>query len=85
MPGVKALVKSAYIRANAIIHKKSKPFEIHSGPPQTYNWQQGCRAQWIDNDRVIFNVLRNGGYRAAILSVRDGKITDEFPLPVQDA
>lgn len=153
MPGVKALVKSAYIRANAIIHKKRKPFYIHSSlitgielitpdcaahesffgyydkrpdngrglliyneteaptsrepdpahpltvnildldtrstvcsaRSETYNWQQGCRAQWIDNDRVIFNVLRNGAYRAAILSVRDGKITDEFPLPVQDA
>lgn len=54
-----------------------------AGTTNTYNWQQGARAQWMDDDHVIFNTLHEGRYCAAIFNVKDGK-TEYMAYPVQD-
>ncbi len=52
----------------------------------SYNWQQGCRLQWLDNDQFIFNIYdeRLNRYRAKLVS-RYGDVMEIFDAPVQDA
>ena len=44
-------------------------------------WQMGCRAQWLDNGRVIFNDYDGKDYISRVVDVR-GKELDRFPFPV---
>lgn len=50
-----------------------------------YNWQQGCRAQWIDNDRIIFNAFEHGKYVSKLWSCKARKVVAEYMMPVQDS
>lgn len=52
-----------------------------------YNWQQGSRAQWISNDKIIFNNYnpKFGCYEAHIYSLSKNKISETYSLPVQDS
>lgn len=53
------------------------------GTTNTYNWQQGARSQWMDDEHVIFNTLHDGKYSAAIVNIHNGE-TKYLPYPVQD-
>ncbi len=55
-------------------------------PVSTYNWQQGARAQWIDDDLFIFNDFDYVGkkYIARVFSSKKLKEVTRFPWPVQD-
>lgn len=53
------------------------------GTTYTYNWQQGARSQWLDDNHVIFNTLHDGRYCAAIADINNGE-TEYLPYPVQD-
>lgn len=47
-----------------------------------WNWQQGCMLQWLGPDfqnRILYNDLRDGRYRAIVLDLRSG---DERVLPM---
>lgn len=55
------------------------------GTTCTYNWQQGARAQWIDDDKVIYNCLKGDHYGAKVYSIREQKVIAEFDMPVQDS
>jgi len=50
-----------------------------------YNWQQGSRLQWLDDDRFIFNCCDSGKqkYISKIYSVSNGNST-VIPFPVYD-
>lgn len=54
---------------------------------RAFNWQQGCRAHWIDSDHFIFNdfcyIKRK--YIAKIFSVQAGEVVKIVNLPVQDS
>lgn len=52
-----------------------------------YNWQQGARAQWIDNDRLIFNDYdeKNEKWISKVYSLKDRKLERIFDHPVQDS
>ncbi len=52
-----------------------------------YNWQQGCRAQWLTNDRFIYNVYDGAqkAYRSCVYDLSRRSVVRTFPLPVQDA
>lgn len=49
-----------------------------------YNWQQGSRLQWIDNDRFIYNDFEpsRNSYVARMVSINNFK-TETLALPVQ--
>ncbi len=53
----------------------------------SYNWQQGCRAQWISDEKIIFNHFNSTTRRfeAAVYSIKKKEITKSFAFPVQDA
>lgn len=53
----------------------------------SYNWQQGCRAQWISDNMLIYNYFndKTKSYEAAIYSVIHKQVIKTFDLPVQDS
>lgn len=51
----------------------------------SYNWQQGCRAHWIDNDRFIYNDFVESTYQAIVFDIKQGKKTKQYDIPVQDS
>lgn len=59
--------------------------EITIGTTCTYNWQQGARAQWLDDDKVIYNCLKDDHYGAKVYSISGQKVISEFDMPVQDS
>jgi hypothetical protein len=56
-------------------------------PSTAYNWQQGCRAQWLNNDLFVFNDFDENRrkYIARVWSVASLKEEKVFDYPVQDA
>lgn len=58
--------------------------EINIGKSKSYNWQQGCRAHWLNDDLVIFNDFTND-YISKVYSVSERRIIKEYDLPVQDS
>lgn len=36
-----------------------------------WNWQQGCRLGWVNNENVIYNVYENGNYYAKIFNTQN--------------
>jgi hypothetical protein len=48
-----------------------------------FNWQQGCRLQWLNNGKFIFNRLdkENKIYKARIYCINENKIKDiDYPI-----
>lgn len=58
---------------------------VEIGKSNSYTWQQGCRAQWLDDDKVIYNCFRNNRYIAAVFSLSQKKEIRTFEKPVQDS
>lgn len=54
------------------------------GTTFSYNWQQGARLLWVDDDRVIWNEFRNGGYSASLYSLGSGRCERHYNRPVQE-
>lgn len=50
-----------------------------------WNWQQGARALWFDQETAIFNVYddKRDAYCARLVGV-DGKVQGQLPVPVQE-
>lgn len=61
-------------------HKMQKMSASHS-----YTWQQGCKTQWLDEDRLIFNVFEDGRYQAHVFSLKDNRVVKKFDWPNQDS
>jgi hypothetical protein len=56
-------------------------------PSVAYNWQQGCRAQWVSADLFIFNDFIKGQeiYISRLWSISLLKEIKSFAYPVQDS
>ena len=69
----------------AIFDKNQKV--LFSVPVSAYNWQQGCRAHWLNEDLFIFNDYddENKIYVAKIYSVNQRKQVKVFNHAVQDS
>ena len=53
----------------------------------SYNWQQGCRAQWISEAEIIFNFFNTTTrhYESSLYSLDKKQVLRNYPLPVQDS
>lgn len=51
-----------------------------------FNWQQGNRLMWIDDTHFVYNGFNreSSRYTARLFSVKENRITREYPLPIQD-
>lgn len=56
------------VRINVKTKKVEKLATTHS-----WNVQQGCMAQWMSNDGILYNDFRNGKYCAVILNLKTKK------------
>jgi len=51
----------------------------------SYNWQQGTKLQWLDENRFIYNVFENGEYLSKIYNIIEEKIeTNTVKEPIYD-
>ncbi|ROT09970.1 hypothetical protein [Lepagella muris] len=48
------------------------------GESIAWNWHKGCRLQWYDDDKVIFNTS-NGIHPIAVIETIDGRLYKELP------
>ena len=55
------------------------------GKTSSYNWQQGARAMWLNDDLVAFNVFEQNRYIAVVYSMSAEKVVKILPEPIQDA
>ena len=44
----------------------------HVGFSDSWNWQQGCMAQWLNDDEIIYNTSENNHHIAIIYDTRTG-------------
>lgn len=55
------------------------------GKSFSYTWQQGCKTQWIDDDRLIFNVYEDNRYQSQVFSLKENKVVNKYAWPNQDS
>jgi hypothetical protein len=68
-----------------IYHKDDPKNELHIISTNAFNWQQGSRAHWIDDEHIIYNVLLEETYGSNIFSIKKGAVVRSFNVPVQDS
>lgn len=54
------------------------------GETLSYNWQQGCRAQWVDDKRLIYNNYDGRDYRSILFDIEQNAAVRTYSIPVQD-
>ena len=59
--------------------------KIDIGTSSAYNWQQGSRTQWLNDDELIYNDFRDGSYKAVVYSLNEHRELNVFDYPVQDS
>lgn len=74
-------VPKKYDKVRVVVQDKNGSIQF-SAETRAFNWQQGARQHWIDNDRIIFNDFEDGNYVSKIYNISD-KITIVCPVPVQ--
>lgn len=53
------------------------------GRTSAWNWQQGCRLQWMpDGQRVLYNIFENGEFGSRIQNVATGAVERTLSQPV---
>ena len=55
------------------------------GDTYSYTWQQGARAQWLDDNLLMFNYFDGEKYLAKVYSCNHKAIVKSFTYPVQDS
>ena len=63
---------------------QNNPEFISLGKTSSWNWQQGCRLQWLGkgNDKIIFNIFSDDQFKSCIISFPDGRVLDTLDDPV---
>ncbi|EJT5643330.1 glycosyl transferase, partial [Escherichia coli] len=51
---------------------------------RAFNWQQGSRLMWIDDDNIIFNDYENNGYISVVYSLSLMKVIKKINYPIYD-
>jgi len=61
--------------------------EVFKQELKAFNWQQGARAQWINQDAFIYNDYdaESRKYVSKVYSLKSQKLIKVFDLPVQDS
>lgn len=75
-----------YINIIVIDNKDSNRI-VSKVKTESFNWQQGARAHWIDKDNFIYNDFstRESKFISKVYSVNKNGIIKEYDKPVQDS
>lgn len=53
------------------------------GRTTSWNWQQGCRLQWLPgSERVVYNVFEGGSFKARIQNIETGVVEKTLSEPI---
>lgn len=55
---------------------------IEIGQTTAWNFQEGCRLQWLDDDNIIYNIIVDEKIKAVVYSLSQNKNIMEFERPV---
>ncbi|MBR7889329.1 hypothetical protein J9B83_10280 [Marinomonas sp. A79] len=72
---------------NIVLFEKNVFAKKMSIPACAYNWQQGTRLHWLNDELFIYNDFNStdNRYVAKVISTRNLEQEREFELPVQDS
>lgn len=79
-----SLAPKANSQVQIVVSEFETEKEIFRTSSKAYNWQQGSKMMWLDEERFIFNDFRNGDLVSRILSVSDLAKEVEIPYPIYD-
>lgn len=57
----------------------------HIAESRAYNWQQGCRALWLNDDIIAYNDFRDNNYCSILFSTKQNKEIQTINYPIQDS
>lgn len=60
-------------------------YEFHViGKTTAWNFQEGCRLQWLDDNRIIYNArnTNNDGFHSVVYDIEARKIIQEYTIPI---
>lgn len=62
----------------------SKPIFHAVGKSHSWNWQQGCRLQWLGDtkDKIIYNNFVDGHFCAHVKSLTNHQFSEKYDCPV---
>lgn len=58
--------------------------EVFRTKSMAYNWQQGSKAIWLDNDRFVFNDAKNKELISRLIDTSKSFSEEIFPFPIYD-
>jgi len=72
---------------NVVVKKISDNEEPITYASSAYNWQQGCRAHWLNNSEFIFNDFdwESGEFVARIVNIENSEINRTVDFPVYES
>lgn len=47
-----------------------------------WNFQEGCRAQWLDDNEIIYNVINGGHIESEVYSLSENKVKIRYKRPI---
>lgn len=55
---------------------------IPIGMTEAWNFQEGCRLQWLDENRVIYNIREGHGFKSIVYDIEQGGFVKEYNIPI---
>ena len=77
-------IPSANVRIKiAVVHHNGEREII--GETSSYNWQQGARTMWLNDNLLMYNTFENGEHKSVVYSLTEKKVVKTFDRPVQES
>lgn len=52
------------------------------GVTTAWNFQEGCRLQWLDKENVIYNIIEGEKIKSVVFNLKEGMIVRKYDMPV---
>ncbi len=78
-----AKLPSGNNRINIVVMDINTSQVVYANTTNSYNWQQGARLQWLDDNKIIYNLYEDGIYISKIVNIKTNK-EKNIPFPVYD-
>lgn len=75
MPSIGDSLEVGYFESGSSVFHKI-------GLTTAWNFQEGCRLQWLSNTQIIYNIRNENGFGSVIYDIVDRRIVKSFEVPV---
>lgn len=69
---------------NICLYNVSKKESIKLTETRAFNWQQGSRLIWLNDDSFIYNDYENDCYISKVYSLEEDRVISKFDRPIYD-